>query len=41
VSEVTRRELVKRAAAAGLGAAFVPGGVPERTPTEAATLGHA
>jgi transcriptional regulator with XRE-family HTH domain len=40
VSEVTRRELMKRAAAAGLGAAVVPGpGVPDLTPAEAATFG--
>jgi transcriptional regulator with XRE-family HTH domain len=40
VSEVTRRELMKRAAAAGLGAAFSPGsGVPDLTPAEATTLG--
>ena len=40
MSEVTRRELMKRAAAAGLGGALVSApGIPDMTPAEAATLG--
>ena len=40
MSDVTRRELMKRAAAAGLCVALAPGtGVPDLTAAEAATLG--